>query len=95
MFERQISEEDVLRVLTNGEVMKCVICKQGETSLAKATITLERGSTTIVIKGVPADVCANCGEEYVDQQTTSRLLKEADEAVRSGVQVDIRQYKAA
>ena len=75
--------------------MKCVICKQGETLLSKATVTLERSGTTIVIKGVPADVCVNCGEAYIDQRTTAQLLKEADEAVRSGVQVDIRRYKAA
>jgi YgiT-type zinc finger domain-containing protein len=40
--------------------MKCVICKHGSTKSGRATITLERGGTTVVIKGVPAEVCANC-----------------------------------
>ncbi len=75
--------------------MKCVICKQGETRPGKATVTLERNGMTLVVKNVPARVCANCGEEYVDEKTTSRLLKEAEEAARSGVQVDIREYIAA
>jgi len=75
--------------------MICVICKNGETRLGKATVTLEREGTTLVIKGVPAQVCANCGEEYVDEETTSRLLKTAEEAARAGVQVDVRQYAAA
>lgn len=72
--------------------MKCVICKQGETGPGKATLTLERGSTTLVFKFVPALVCTNCGEEYLDKETTAHLLKTAEEAVRAGVQVDIREY---
>jgi len=75
--------------------MKCVICKQGETRPGKATVTLERDGMTLVIKGVPASVCANCGEEYVDEETTARLLKTAEEAVQTGVQVSIREYIAA
>ncbi|TSA06314.1 MAG: type II toxin-antitoxin system MqsA family antitoxin [Deltaproteobacteria bacterium] len=75
--------------------MKCVICKQGETRPGKTTVTLERDGLTIVIKNVPAQVCVNCGEEYVDDKTASRLLKTAEEAARSGVQVDIREYIAA
>jgi len=75
--------------------MICVICKNGETQLGKATVTLEQDDTTLVIKGVPAQVCANCGKEYVDEDTTSRLLKTAEEAARTGIQVDVRQYAAA
>lgn len=75
--------------------MKCVICKNGETKPGKATVTLERNGTTLVVKGVPANVCANCGEEYVDEGTTARLLKTAEEAASSGVQVDVRDYAAA
>lgn len=75
--------------------MKCVICKYGETRMGKATVTLERDSATLVIRGVPAEVCANCGEEYVSEETTARLLKSADEAVKAGVKVDVREYAAA
>lgn len=75
--------------------MKCVICRNGDTRSGKATVTLERGETTLVIKGVPAEVCANCGEEYVDESTTARLLKTAEDATRAGVQVDVREYAAA
>ena len=49
------------------------------------TITLERNGATLVIKDVPAEVCANCGEEYVSEDTTSRLLKSAEEAVKAAV----------
>ncbi len=75
--------------------MKCVICKKGETRNGKVTVTLERGGSTIVFKRVPANICANCGEEFVDEKTTSGLLKSAEEAMKAGVQVDIREYMAA
>lgn len=75
--------------------MRCVVCKLGETEPGKVTVTLERGAMTLVVKGVPASVCANCGEEYIDEETTNQLLRLAEDAARDGVQVDVRQYLAA
>jgi YgiT-type zinc finger domain-containing protein len=72
-----------------------MICKTGETHPGTATVTLERDNGTVVIKGVPARVCANCGEEYIEELVTASLLKTAEEAVRAGVQVDVRTYAAA
>ncbi|MGD0542229.1 MAG: type II toxin-antitoxin system MqsA family antitoxin [Tepidisphaeraceae bacterium] len=72
--------------------MKCVICKKGKTAPARITVTMERGATTLVFKSVPANVCDNCGEQYVSENTTRRLLREAEEAVGAGVQVEIRGF---
>lgn len=76
-------------------IMRCVICRQGEIRPGTATVMLERNGMTLVVKSVPARVCENCGEEYVDEDITARLLREAEDAARSGVQVDIREYVAA
>jgi YgiT-type zinc finger domain-containing protein len=75
--------------------MMCVICKNGETAPGTTSILLERENVTLVIKNIPAEVCQNCGEGYLDEETTDRLLQMAEDAIKSGVQVDIRQYKAA
>jgi YgiT-type zinc finger domain-containing protein len=75
--------------------MKCVVCKKGETNAGTTTLTLEREGATLVFKEVPARVCGNCGEAYVDGEITARLLKTAEDAARSGIQVEIRQYNAA
>jgi YgiT-type zinc finger domain-containing protein len=72
--------------------MKCVICKQGDTRPGTTTITLEREELTLVVKNVPAQVCQNCGESYVDAEATEYLLKSAEEMARAGTQVDIRYY---
>jgi YgiT-type zinc finger domain-containing protein len=75
--------------------MRCVVCKHGETGPGRATVTLTRAATTLVVKGVPADVCQNCGEEYVDELTSARLIQTMDEAERAGVEVDVREFVAA
>jgi YgiT-type zinc finger domain-containing protein len=75
--------------------MKCVICKQAETKLGTTTVTLERDGLIYVVKRVPAQVCPNCGEDYVDEDVTGDLLKSAEQMVKVGTQVDIRQYVAA
>ena len=46
--------------------MKCVICKHGETEPSTTTLTLEREGAVVAFKEVPAHVCTNCGEAYVD-----------------------------
>jgi YgiT-type zinc finger domain-containing protein len=74
--------------------MKCVICKQAELRPGKVTVTLEREGSTLVFKGVPAQVCPNCGEEYVDEKVSAQLLKRADALAKEGAQVDVREYVA-
>jgi YgiT-type zinc finger domain-containing protein len=75
--------------------MKCVVCRHGETRPGKVSVTLERGELTLVLKSVPAEVCENCGEQYIDAGTTDRLLREAEEAARAGVRVEVRTYATA
>lgn len=75
--------------------MKCTVCRHGETRAGKATVTLVRNGTTVVVQGVPADVCENCGEEYVAEPVGRTLLAVAEEAATSGVRLDLRDYRAA
>ena len=46
--------------------MKCVMCKGGELAPGKTTVKVQRGETLVIIKDVPADVCQDCGEAYLD-----------------------------
>jgi len=72
--------------------VKCVICKHGETRPGKTTVTLERNGMTLMIRNVPAEVCENCGEAYVDEATARELLHGAEAAAQAGVMVDVREY---
>lgn len=82
------------RLEDEEEEMNCAICKNGETSDGFTTVTLSRNGTTLVFKGVPARICGNCGEDYVDESIAERLLSTAEEASLRGVEVDVRQYVA-
>lgn len=74
--------------------MKCVICKNGQTYPGQVTVPLQRGETTVVVKGVPAEVCRNCGEYYLDSQITARLFQAAEQAVKNGAEVEIIRFAA-
>jgi len=75
--------------------MKCVVCKSGETRAGHTTVTLEREGAALVVRKVPAQVCENCGEAYVSAEVTRTLLQSAREALRAGVEVDIREFVAS
>ena len=76
-------------------MMKCILCKHGETQPGLATVTLTRDAMTMIVKDVPASVCDNCGEDYLESEITARLLETAENAARDGVQVEVRSYTAA
>ena len=74
--------------------MKCVICKTGETAPGKATVTLQRGETVVVIKDVPAQICRECGEYYLDESAAARVHGQAEAAVQRHAEVEILRYAA-
>jgi len=74
--------------------MTCVICKSGETHPDETTVTLQRGATTVVLKGVPAEVCDNCGEYYLSEEMTGRVLEVAEASVSKGAEVEVLRWAA-
>jgi YgiT-type zinc finger domain-containing protein len=75
--------------------MECMICRQGQPIRGQTTVTLERGDATLVFKSVPALICDNCGEVYVEDEISSQLLAKMQEAAWTGVQVAVRNYALA
>jgi YgiT-type zinc finger domain-containing protein len=74
--------------------MRCAICKTGETTRGTATVTLQRGSTTVVVKEVPALVCEDCGEYYLDSKVARHVYDQADAAVARLAEIEILRYAA-
>jgi YgiT-type zinc finger domain-containing protein len=74
--------------------MKCVICREGQTTAGQATVTLQRGESTIIFKNVPAEVCKNCGEYYLSESVSNQLLTRAEAAVQSGAELEILRFAA-
>ena len=74
--------------------MTCVLCKNGETRPGRVTVTLERGKTVVVVRDVPADVCENCGEYYLDSSVAQEVYQRAEAAVARNAEVEILHYAA-
>jgi len=74
--------------------MKCAICGLADTHPGTATVTLEREGSTVVMKRVPALVCPNCGEEYISDSVSQRLMQIAEDTIHRGKTVDVREYLA-
>jgi YgiT-type zinc finger domain-containing protein len=84
----------VRRLQDEESKVKCVICKQGETTPGEVSATLQQGETIVVLKGVPAEVCENCGEYYLSEDVTRRALERAVAAVANGAKVEIVRFAA-
>jgi len=72
----------------------CGICQHRGTTPGTTTIPLERGDFLLVMRRVPAEICENCGEAFIDAETTSQILAEAEALAKSGVQVEVRSFAA-
>jgi YgiT-type zinc finger domain-containing protein len=74
--------------------MNCPVCKVGRSKPGFTVVTLNRGEATIVIKGVPAEVCDSCGEYSLSADIAARVYAMAEESIKNGAEVDVRRYVA-
>jgi YgiT-type zinc finger domain-containing protein len=65
--------------------MICLICRDAETIDGLTSVTFERGEMKLVINNVPARVCPNCGEAYVEEDDAVQLLNRAEAKYQAGI----------
>ena len=75
-------------------LMKCAICRNGITEEGYTTVVLERDQTTLVFKRVPAEICNNCGEEYISSEVNKALLRHARKELNRGVTLEMLNFAA-
>ena len=75
--------------------MKCIACKNGSTKPGTVTVTVDKQTTVVVIRDVPAEVCSTCGEEYIDADTMKELEKLVQSAQKAGMNVAVQHFIAA
>jgi YgiT-type zinc finger domain-containing protein len=56
------------------------------------TVVLSRGDSTLVFKKVPASVCDDCGEYFLDETTTSAVYERADRTFETGQEVSVASF---
>jgi YgiT-type zinc finger domain-containing protein len=77
-------------------VQKCYFCK-GRVTKEEITVDYRWGGTLVVIKGVPAGICQQCGEKYIDSSVykgMERLAKNKSH-VLGRMRVDILEFEGA
>ncbi len=79
---------------TADMVDKCYFCK-GKLSKVFTTIDYRWGDRLFVIEDVPATICQQCGEKYLDSQVYKELERMArcEEPPLTRVTVDVFEYK--
>ena len=74
--------------------MKCAICRNGITECGYTTVLLEKDDTTLVFKNVPAQICNNCGEEYISSEINRAILSRAREESDRGITLEMLCFAA-
>lgn len=73
--------------------MKCPMCggtvRKGTTNLP---VEIENG--VLFIKGVPADVCAQCGEAFIPDDVASLVEKIVAKARKMKAEVEVVSFEA-
>ena len=70
----------------------CHFCEIGDVKPGTATTPSHRNGMVVVVKNVPVDVCANCGEVYISHEIGVQLDAIIKDAEQDGVEVLVRKY---
>ena len=60
-----------------------------------ASITFERDEFKLVVNNVRAQVCPNCGETVMDEETAIQLLSMTEDMLHEGIYESVREYAPA
>ena len=73
----------------------CVICDAGRLAPGVTAMVIVRPGVTLVIRGVPALVCDNCGEAYLTADTTDAVGAQVAAAAGDRVALGVLDFAAA
>jgi YgiT-type zinc finger domain-containing protein len=65
--------------------MKCLVCKHNRFKKGVTVLPIERGNAILLVTDIPARVCENCGETYLDEETAQDVQDLANETLSGEV----------
>jgi YgiT-type zinc finger domain-containing protein len=71
---------------------RCPVCG-GDKAPGSTTFTADWDEGVLVIRGVPALLCQQCGEAWIQDQTAEQLDRVVDEARRKRTVVEVAQWQ--
>lgn len=72
--------------------MSCFKC-EGKLIEKNVNYVVNLENTIIIIKGVPAKVCSQCGEQYFDDKTAENIEKIINQLKELETEITIINYK--
>ncbi len=71
--------------------MKCILCKF---NLVEGNVNhiVDFNGHTIIIKGVPANICKQCGEYYVENDIALEIEKIIEDAKKNKAEILVINY---
>jgi len=69
----------------------CPICG-GRKHRGTTTYTVDLGTGVVVVRSVQAEICSQCGEEWIDHQTAQKLETIVEEARVKRRQVEVLAF---
>jgi YgiT-type zinc finger domain-containing protein len=76
--------------MSNSDI--CPLCG-GRKEPGVTTFSADLGSGVVVVRGVGATVCTQCGEEWIDDATSRELERIVNDARSRGLQVEVTAFK--
>ena len=70
----------------------CPLCG-GEKRAGKTTFAVDVATGVVVVRGVPAFVCAKCGDAWIDDPVATKLEDIVADARRKDALVEVMQWQ--
>ncbi len=65
--------------------MICLVCKHNRFKKGTTILPIERGKAILLITDIPARVCENCGETYIEEEIAQDVQDLANETLAGEV----------
>jgi YgiT-type zinc finger domain-containing protein len=76
--------------------MKCPLCKGEMVSGRKTNLPYELSDEhVIIVRNVPAIICSQCGDAFIEAEILSRVEKILDKATEDGMVLGFVEYEKA
>ena len=73
------------------EIQKCSVCF-GNKKVGTTTLTVDYKSGVLVVRNVPADICSQCGAEWIADTIAAKLETVADNARNAKKQIEVVDF---
>lgn len=71
----------------------CPVCK-GRMATGRTDVTFRRERSVVVVEGIPALICEDCGEASIDSETSKAAYRQAENEMQRGVALEFCTFAA-